>query len=52
MLSEIPKESWCCNNNDIDKLPTAGVRNGQPVLNMDTGTCLMFDKEENKWKEQ
>lgn len=52
MFSMIPEKSLCCNNNDIGKLPTEGILNGQPVLNMDNGDVYMFDAEEKTWKLQ
>lgn len=52
MVSPIPEKSLCCNSNDIDKLPTEGILNGQPILNMDNGDVYMFDADEKKWKLQ
>lgn len=53
MLSEIPKETWCCNNNDSpEKFPKEGVKNGQYIVNMDNGDVWAFDKEANEWKKQ
>ena len=32
-----------------DEKPTAGVANGSPLLEMDTGDVYVFDKENNEW---
>lgn len=52
MISEIPKESWCCNTEDIPNLPTEGVKNGQCVINMDSSDVYMFSLKTKEWKKQ
>ena len=53
MISAIPAESWCCNNNDnLDELTDCVIPNGQCIINMDTGKIKMYDAEEKKWKPQ
>jgi hypothetical protein len=50
MFSAIPNESWCCLSTDVATLPTVGVKNGQPILVMDTKAVLMFDETNKEWK--
>jgi hypothetical protein len=47
MITPIINENWCCLSEDAK--PTKGVKNGQTIIEMDTGNVFIYDEKNKKW---